>query len=231
MAVLAEKRLLADLEGLNSPGRETLQERVYQELKRAMMQGRFAPGSALPLRSVAAAMGTSLMPVREALRQLAAERAVEVLPNRAFAIPKMTRAILADLGRTRLLIEGEAARLAALRQGPRIADQLIALRDKITEATGAHDRAAYRSYNQEFHFCIYSAAGSPVMLHVIETLWLQAGPYLNLSFSDASGSPIVSQIRHEEAIEAMQKGDGEAARDAIMADISDAMEWIMPQLE
>ena len=91
MAGLARKRL--DLKGpLSIEGRAgddrgdaepprlarithaTLYEKVYEELRNALMSGRFLPGEPLTIRGVAEALGTSIMPVREALRRLAAER-------------------------------------------------------------------------------------------------------------------------------------------------------------
>jgi DNA-binding GntR family transcriptional regulator len=225
---MAGKPSKADLDVLGVPVRETLQERVYAELRQALMRGAFAPGSVLQLREVASAMGTSAMPVREALRQLVAEHAIEVLPNRAFAVARISKAVLQDLAATRMLVEGAAAERAAVLAGPAIIKDLRRSNDEMTAAVKAGDRTRYRSANQEFHFCIYAAANSPIMSNVIETLWLQAGPYLSLSFADNSTVPIVFQNRHEQAIEAINRSDGEAARIAIAGDISDAMEKLLP---
>ena len=93
--------------------RETLNDRVYRELKNSIMAGSFKPGSELTLRSVAHALGTSLMPVRDAMRRLASERALEVLPSRKIALPVLTVDKFLELRRIRLLLEGEAAALAA----------------------------------------------------------------------------------------------------------------------
>lgn len=227
---MAGKPSKADLKLLGVPVRETLQERVYAELRHALMRGAFAPGSILQLREVAATMGTSPMPVREALRQLVAEHAIEVLPNRAFAVPSMSKAVLIDLVATRMLVEGAAAERAAVLAGPSIVSELRQSNNEMMAAVRAGDRIRFRSANQEFHFFIYTAANSPVMLNVIETLWLQAGPYLSLAFADDSTVPIVLQNRHEQVIEAISRADGEAARIAIAGDINDAMEKILPRL-
>lgn len=227
---MAGKPSKADLNVLGVPQRETLQERVFAELRHALMRGAFAPGSVLQLREVAATMGTSPMPVREALRQLVAEHAIEVLPNRAFAVPRISKAVLLDLAATRMLVEGAAAERAAVLAGPSIVAELRRSNNEMTAAIKAGDRIRLRSANQEFHFAIYSAANSPVMSNVIETLWLQAGPYLTLSFADDSMAPIVLQNRHEQAIQAISRADGEAARIAIAGDISDEMEKILPRV-
>lgn len=69
---------------------ETMADKVYQQLREALMSGRFAPGQALSLRSVAEAVGSSTMPVRAALTRLHAERALVDGPNRALVVPPMT---------------------------------------------------------------------------------------------------------------------------------------------
>src|SRR5271155_4909748 len=84
---------------------ETLYDRVYRELKNSIMAGAFKPGSELTLRSVAGALGTSFMPVRDAMRRLVAERALEMRPSRTSR-------------RIRLLLEGEAVALAAKKISP-----------------------------------------------------------------------------------------------------------------
>src|ERR1700738_4363481 len=61
----------------------TLRERVYRALKQAILEGRFSPGETLPTRSLAEVLGTSVMPVRDAMLRLNAEGGVEGLPNRA----------------------------------------------------------------------------------------------------------------------------------------------------
>ena len=81
--------------------RETLNDRVYRELKNSIMAGSFKPGSELTLRSVADALGTSLMPVRDAMRRLVSERALEVLPSRKIALPVLTVDKFLELRRIR----------------------------------------------------------------------------------------------------------------------------------
>ena len=75
---------------ISAVGRETLNDRVYRELKKSIMSGAFKPGSELKLRSVAEALGTSLMPVRDAMRRLVAERALEMRPSRIITIPVLS---------------------------------------------------------------------------------------------------------------------------------------------
>ncbi|MCW5773817.1 MAG: GntR family transcriptional regulator, partial [Rhodospirillaceae bacterium] len=109
---------LADAVGLGPVSRETVQEKVHAELRKALMQGRFQPGQAIKIAEVAAAFGTSFQPAREAIRQLVAERALEAAANRSARVPMLDRDRLDDLCKARIAIEGLAAELAAARATP-----------------------------------------------------------------------------------------------------------------
>ena len=72
--------------------RETFQKQSYRKLREALMKGRFMPGDTVSLRGLARELGTSPMPIREAVRHLVAEKALEFRENRTFSVPVMTRA-------------------------------------------------------------------------------------------------------------------------------------------
>src|SRR5579864_922767 len=93
--------------------RETVQQRVYEVLRDQLMRGGFEPGQKLKIAELAAAFGTSAMPVREALNRLAAERAVEAMPNRSVRVPSLSKDSLRDLMETRFAVEGLAVARAA----------------------------------------------------------------------------------------------------------------------
>ena len=77
--------------------RETMQDRVYVELRQALMRGHFAPGETLIVRALSDQFGTSHMPVRDALSRLVAEQALEVLPSRSVAVPVLSRERCQDI--------------------------------------------------------------------------------------------------------------------------------------
>ena len=99
--------------GLARIQRETVQERVYASLRNQLMRGGFAPGQKLKIAELAAAFGTSAMPVRDALNRLVAERAVESMPNRSVRVPALSKDSLQDLKETRFAVEGLAVERAA----------------------------------------------------------------------------------------------------------------------
>ena len=89
--------------------RQTLGERAYAQLADLLISGRLAPGEKLSLRSAADVLGVSIMPVREAVSRLVADKALEVTPNRAVRVPLMSAEQFRDLTKVRIAIEGHAA--------------------------------------------------------------------------------------------------------------------------
>lgn len=200
---------------------QPVHDRVYRRVRDALMTGVFAPGEPVTIRSLAAELGTSTMPVREALRRLVAERALEVLPSRAFAVPRMSREHLRELLRVRTQVEGMAAEDACARIGD---DELRALRGLTARmAEAAEDAAAnavYLRLNRDFHFTVYRAAGSDILIAIIESLWLQAGPYLHALLQGEPLPAEQAEKHHEALIRALERGDAPGARAALVADLT-----------
>lgn len=209
--------------------RETLRSRVYAELKAAILQGGFDPGQALTVRGLAEAFGTSPTPVREALQQLLAEHALEGVPNKSYRIPVMTREKFLDLKNVRAAIEGIAAEKAAARITAEEIRKLERADEAMVKAIARQDCKAYLSNNEAFHFVVYGAAQSPVLLQTIESLWTQVGPCLNYLFADLK---LVESLNthHHGVIDALKRGDGPAARSAMEADIMAAGGFVEHQI-
>jgi DNA-binding GntR family transcriptional regulator len=213
-------------------GRTTVQDGVYQQLRHALMIGSFDPAQTLTIASLAEAFGTSNMPVREALRRLAAENALEISQNGSACVPVVTRARLDDLCRARVAVEGLAAELGA----PRLSAADIAALEQITaeqQAIGRND-SIYEliSKNQQFHFTIYRASGSDVLFQLIETLWLRFGPYMRLLSNHVAPSMRAGAMepsgRHTAIIAALKDRDFARARDEVVTDIRTTQETLRP---
>jgi DNA-binding GntR family transcriptional regulator len=203
----------------------TLSSRVYTELRALVRQGAFSPGEALPIRTLALAFGVSPTPVREALQQLVAEGIVVAAPNRSFRIGELTAEQFADLREVRLSLEGLAAERAARRMTPDILAELEDHNRGMLRAAEEHRGEDYLSLNEAFHFAVYRAAGSDVILQMLDVIWLRVGPYLRQLLADISMRDAFSGY-HEEIIAALARGDAAAAAEAIRADIVGSAEEI-----
>lgn len=208
-----------------APADTSLRSQVYDSLRDALTAGRFAPGQKLSFRFVAGSLGVSMTPVREAVRRLVAEGAFEMRPNRSVRVPLMTRDKILELRDIRLALEGLATEKAAalttrehaatLR---RIAAELVAVRTR-------GDTAADRQKIREFHFTLYAIAAQPTLLRMIEGLWLQTGPYLNLLYPDFVASPRGPE-RRLRIVKALLAHDGPTARREMQGDIGDALTYV-----
>ena len=202
-----------------------LHGRVYAELRDSLMTGRFAPGSLVSLRTLAASLGTSPMPVRAAVNRLIAEQALEMRANRTVAVPILTHRQFLELTELRVLLEGRAAKLAAGQVTAALLDKLHDLSERAAAAAHRQQMHAALRMNRDFHFTLYAAAGSQMLHAMIEMLWLQAGPLLHLTLAEA---PVRWRGEHHFSIlNALRDNDLEALIRAIKADISVTSDYIL----
>ena len=211
--------------------RSTVQDIVYRQLRHALMTGRFDPGQTLTIASLSQSFGTSHMPVREALRRLAAENALEIAANGSARVPPVSIERLDDICRARVAVEGLATELAAANVGPAELSRLKALvleHEIMARRDSVH---AMLGKNQEFHFLLYRASGSEVLIQLIETLWLRFGPFMRTLSNQVE--PILKSengetftSHHHEALSALKARDALAARRAIVADITTTQELL-----
>ena len=194
---------------------------VYQLLRTNLLCGKIQPGIPLTIRGVAEALGVSPMPVREALHRLACEGAVEVKNNRRVIVPMMTAEKFSELCDLRILLETHAAESAQ----PYIREEDIAnlerIDAKIDSAVESGNVEQTSLLNQEFHRTLYSANPFQIVVPLIESLWLQLGPFSRIAISKLEKIYIVD--RHVEAIDAVKQQNSFALRRAIEADIRDGI--------
>jgi DNA-binding GntR family transcriptional regulator len=218
-----KKLLSADFELLmiEKSAEQKTNQWVYQLLRTNLICGKIAPGVPLTIRGLAEALDVSPMPVREALHRLACEGAVEAKNNRRVIVPMMTAEKFAELCELRILIESHAAERAL----PYIRDKDIGKLERIDasidEAVEEGDVEATSLRNQDFHRSLYSANPHQIVVPLIESLWLQLGPFSRIAISKLEKIYIVD--RHVEAIEALKQRNSFGLRRAIEADIRDGI--------
>ncbi|MBO6508882.1 MAG: GntR family transcriptional regulator [Roseibium sp.] len=201
--------------------RGAAREQVDDAVRSGLLTGRFIPGKAVTLRGLAAELGVSPMPVREVLQRLAAENALEVKPNGRVQVPDMTPGRFQEVLKARLLLEPELAALALPRLSPKDTDDLKAIDDDIDQCILSGDAESYMRLNHAFHFRIYRASASEVLLPLIDSLWLQFAPFMRTVYGRVG--TVSLEDRHKEAIRAIEERNEAALRGAIIADINDGM--------
>ncbi len=204
-------------------------EVTYVQLRDMVLTGGLAPGQAVTIQGLIRDLGAGMTPVREAIRRLTAEGALQLHGNRRVSVPNLTPALLDEIAFARLTIEPKIAELAA----PRLSEQAISLLAQIDEAINDairdDDIPAYLSGNHRFHFTLYDAAGAQVLTDIAQSLWLRFGPSLRVVSARYSQGRLPD--RHSDALAAMRAGDGRALARAIEADIAQGVEFVRQALQ
>lgn len=211
--------------------RVTVADGVYHNLRQALILGRFDPGQVLTIAALADTFQTSHMPVREALRRLGAEGAVEIRSNGSAHVPDVALEALEDISRARLALEGLATELAAARISETSLNAVEELAARHSATSQQRDVYEMLERNRDFHFAIYTAANSPVLINLIESLWLRYGPFMRLLSQQMApqlenGTLEPFQQTHREIVDALRARDAARARKAICRDIEGTKELL-----
>ncbi|MDF2810030.1 MAG: GntR family transcriptional regulator [Microvirga sp.] len=225
-------RKVTSLDKLEKVSRGGVRDRVYGQIQDMLLCGEIPPGESMPIRVLAERLGTSPMPVREALRQLLSEQGIEMLPNRTIRVPMMTLPKFLEIRNLRILLEGNLAALAAGRvtkadiknaQSQNLQWRKHTLGPRI-------DIPKSMLFNKQLHFTVYRAADQPITFTIVRSLWLQIAPFFGMIMRDMHEGRKQGQSisrtgdQHDALVAALEKGDGERAREAIVDDIMTATE-------
>jgi DNA-binding GntR family transcriptional regulator len=213
--------------------RDTLWDRAYAALREALLTGRYEPGHRILLRDVAAELGISLTPVRDAVNHLIAERILRRGTGGqggGAVVPEVDANQLRQLLIMRAELEGRATQEAAAHVTPADVDILRGLLADMKRLIDVEGHQGYLDVHRRFHFHIYGLSGLDIIEDTIETLWLRCGPVLNLVLPEYV--PYLKRMDyHAEAVGALARGDADGAAHAIRCDILEAGRYIQALLQ
>ncbi|WJV52327.1 GntR family transcriptional regulator [Prodigiosinella aquatilis] len=212
-----------------SINRAGLSASVYATLRDALITGRLKPNDRLRIRELAAQLGTSVTPVRDAILQLAKEQALELRTPRDIRVPELTLAQYLEIRTLRIAIEGIGAENAARLVTPTRLSQIeenIALNIK---AINKADFVDALRLNSEFHLLLAQTAQMPLLCSFLDRLWMRTGPLIAQSYAQFSQHMAIGH--HQEVLAALRNSDPEAARLAIQDDIQDGHEKLFNSVD
>ncbi|MFG1346210.1 GntR family transcriptional regulator [Xanthobacter autotrophicus DSM 431] len=211
--------------------KENLSARVYGRIRRALIDGQFEPGERLRISALAADLGTSITPVREAIFRLVSEQALEMKAATAIHVPLIDAARLKEIQLVRMELEGAAAERAAERITDKQLKRLEALQAEFVEVAANPKKASLK--NRDFHFTLIEIAELPLLESIVENMWTLMGPLLGVFHATLSPREIAGQDHlHFEVLAALRARDPQAARQAIQQDIRLGLrmeEWLEQQ--
>ena len=216
----------------------TLEDTVYQNLRQAILNGFFKPGDPFIIRRVAKELGTSEMPVREAVKRLATENTLEKSNTRRFMIPFITRAKLKEIYKARLLIECEIAAQAVENASPEDIEQLREIQkenweecqaDIAEKEKGVVSESSKLMKHTAFHFALYRSAGNKTLMPLVESLWLQNAPAMAQAEMVMAHQRSLEQLRenhtennemHLRILDALVAKDSQLLRELLADDLT-----------
>jgi len=198
-------------------------------IRSAIVHGRLEPGSRLKEEELARELGISRTPVREALLVLQSEGLIESTPNRGATVRAYDAADLDDLYQLRALLEGFAARLAAVRIDPEAVELLRESCERFISLRAADDVEELVQENVRFHDVILSAAGSERLAQMVRgVIWL---PLVYRSYVWYSPEQkLISEHYHRQLTAAVAAGEPERAELVMKEHVLEARDFLVARL-
>ncbi len=188
--------------------------KAFEAIRSRIISGEFAPGTHLKEEELAEVCGVSRTPIRDALRSLAAEDYVNVVPNHGTFVTKWSRDNIRDIFALRAMLEGYAAQLGAELATVEHIEELAHNQQVVADMLkrgGKLDHDMLVISNRRFHEIIIEAAGSPRLSQMIARLTEQPLTALTTT-SDSRAGIERSNRQHGELIDAFRARDGSWAR-------------------
>ncbi|MCX2928773.1 GntR family transcriptional regulator [Mycobacterium sp. CVI_P3] len=192
--------------------RPQLAEDVARFVRTRIFNGTYPAGEYIRLDQLAAELGVSVTPVREALFELRGEGLLDQLPRRGFVVLPFTDRDITDVSNLQAHVGGELAARAALNITDVQLRELVAIHDELVEAYGADDGNRAVRLNHEFHRAINVAADSPKLAQLMSQITRYAPESV---FPTIEGWPAKSIADHKRILAALKARDGDRARAAM----------------
>jgi DNA-binding GntR family transcriptional regulator len=194
-----------------------------------LTQGEIAPGSKLNERELCERLEVSRTPLREAVKQLAAEGLVELLPNRGAVAIELDEDDILHTFEALACLEGMAAELATLRIDDRQLTEIKALHYEMLAAFTRRDLPTYYSFNARIHDAINVCCGNPVLTKTYRDINRRVQ---SLRFrSNHDEAKWTAAVRdHEAMIDALERRDGPSIRAIMVAHLERKLQTVLAQM-
>ena len=206
--------------------RQVLHQEVVVRLRQRIVEGHIAPGTKLNERELSEVLKVSRTPLREAIKMLAAEGLVELLPNRGAVVAQLSEQDIADTFEVIAGLEGQAGELAAARIRD---DELAEIRALHYEMLAAHTRRDLPTYyriNAQIHTRINAAARNKVLTQTWSTVnaRLQALRFRS-NFDEAKWKRAVKE--HDKMVELLAARDGPGLRALMITHLNNKRDAVL----
>ena len=216
--------------GVGPVARDSLTGLVYNNLRQALMEGRFWPGHRFKIRDLAATMNVSETPIREALMQLVRGRALEMQAGRSIMVAHMTAKQYIELRTVRLFLEGLAAEHATTHASDADIDKMEAIHAELVAAEKERRWSDAVRANWQFHRGLYEGSDLPEVLAILDDIWMRNGPLLNFHYPSAPPT-YQDEHQHLSVLRYLRQRRPDKVREAIQADMMEGGRNLVRLLE
>ena len=211
---------------LSNVARENLSQRAYLRIRASLIHSELRPGQRLVLRPLAAELQLSPTPVREALLRLVSEQALALDERGSAIVPIIGLNEFNEITDIRCDLEGRAAMRAALHASADEIEHVASIAATHHEAMHGGDSARMTVTAVEIHRLVCRMARAPLMLRILEGIWMRIGPVYALRPSGQDGLAAEEADHLDRLLEALRGRDGESARAALVADVRRSSDWL-----
>lgn len=213
------------MDGVARITRVTLHEAVLNQLRDMIIEGKLAPGARINEGQVGASLGVSRTPLREAIKTLASEGLVEILPARGAIVRRFSEADIADILEVLKALEQTAARLACKKAPDAEIKAIVTLHKRMMKLYAARDRLAYFKLNQAIHSAIARASGNAALGQTHEQLQARI-KRIRFVGNETPDRWAGAVAEHEQMIEALLARDGERLAEVLGRHLDQTMERV-----
>lgn len=150
---------------------KSIADHIYEALRADIAQGKLSAGARLTPGEIAASLGCSPMPVRDAIRRLAAEGFITISPRKETTVASLSLEEMRELFAIRAVLEGFAASIACPGLTEDDLRKLEEAMEGMAARLGANDLKGWFRFNQQFHFHVFERAQNKMLRGILEALW------------------------------------------------------------
>jgi len=205
---------------------------VLSSVREYIVQGHIRGGERVPERQLCEMLGVSRTPMREALKALASEGLVELLPNRGARVRQLGRTEIRELFEILAGIESLAGRLAAERMGEKQLSTVETLHLQMYQAYLKRDLGGYFRINQQIHGLIVEASDNALLGAVYRSYTQRLAPFRYAANTDVYGERWGDAMReHEEMLDLLRRGDGPGLADVMYRHLIHKSDTVLARMD
>ncbi|MFX0545422.1 GntR family transcriptional regulator [Roseovarius sp. S1116L3] len=202
---------------------------VYLRLREMVLYGDLTPGQAVTIQGLTTRLNAGMTPVREAIRRLISQGALEFQGNRRVSVPQLSANDISEIIVAREWLDPYLTRRAVARADASDIAAMANIDGALDGAIRQGDLRAYLHLNHQFHLYLYNLADSPILADLAEGLWLRFGPAMRVLCGRLGTQNLPDN--HKDLLTAMTANDAQAAARAIEADVRQGMDQLRASLD